>query len=169
MARRILAASRYLIIIAIIGTCLTSIFVLLYGGLITISIVLTTLTHATFTIEGVKYIELESIEIIDLFLLGTVLYIIALGLYSLFIDNRLPLPSWLIITDLDDLKVKLIGIVVVLLAVTFLGYVIDWNENGIILNLGIAIAAVVLALSFLLGNFLVNHKKPSQPNNDTYH
>jgi uncharacterized membrane protein YqhA len=169
MARRILAASRYLIIIAIIGTCLTSIFVLLYGGLITISIVLTTLTHATFTIEGVKYIELESIEIIDLFLLGTVLYIIALGLYSLFIDNRLPLPSWLIITDLDDLKVKLIGIVVVLLAVTFLGYVIDWNENGIILNLGIAIAAVVLALSFLLGNFLVNHKKPSQPNNYTYH
>lgn len=158
MLRNILAMSRYLVIIAIIGTVLTAIFILIYGGLTMINIMITTFSHAAFTIDESKHLVLESIELIDLFLLGTFLYIISLGLYDLFIDNRLPLPSWLIITDLDDLKGKLLGVVAVLLAVTFLGYVIDWDGNGVILNLGTAVASVLLALGILLSRIFANHE-----------
>ena len=54
------------------------------------------------------------IEITDIILLGTVLYIVALGLYQLFIDHNLALPRWLKVNDLTDLKRDLIGVVVVL-------------------------------------------------------
>jgi hypothetical protein len=87
------------------------------------------------------------IELIDIFLLGTILYIVALGLYELFIDATLPVPSWLQIATLDDLKDKLVGVVVVLLAVTFLGRAVVWNGSGQILPLGAAIALVIAALA----------------------
>src|SRR2546430_666113 len=83
---------------------------------------------------------------IDLFLLGTVLYIVALGLYELFIDDRLPMPAWLLIQDLDDLKNKLIGVVIVLLGVTFLGKVVTWDGDRNILFFGGASALVIIAL-----------------------
>jgi uncharacterized membrane protein YqhA len=44
-----------------------------------------------------------------------------------------------------------IGVVVVLLAVTFLGFVVTWNGNSNILALGIAVGLVLLALGYLLG------------------
>jgi uncharacterized membrane protein YqhA len=51
----------------------------------------------------------------------TVFYIIALGLYELFVDDRVELPQWLIIRNIDDLKNKLAGVVVVVMAVLFRG------------------------------------------------
>ncbi len=38
------------------------------------------------------------------------LYIIAIGLYELFIDSRIPVPPWLRIDDIDDLKHKLVSV-----------------------------------------------------------
>ncbi len=39
------------------------------------------------------------------------------------------MPHWLVITDLDDLKGKLLGVITVLLAVTFLGDVVTWDGS----------------------------------------
>jgi uncharacterized membrane protein YqhA len=78
MLRNMLAGSRYLIIIAVIGTFLTSITTLIYGGLIVLSVIFETFTRGAFTVDGAKHLAVECIEIIDLFLLGTVLYIVAL-------------------------------------------------------------------------------------------
>ena len=86
----------------------------------------------------------------DLFLLGTVFYIIALGLYELFIDTNIRVPSWLEIKTLDDLKDKLIGVVIVVLAVLFLGQVVSWNGQKDLLGYGVAIALVIAALTYFL-------------------
>src|SRR6266702_7817852 len=72
MLRKILAGSRYLVVIAVIGSFLASIGVLVYGGLTVVSVMFEAFSHATFTLDGAKHLELERIEIIDLFLLGTV-------------------------------------------------------------------------------------------------
>ena len=73
-------------------------------------------------------------------------YIIALGLYELFIAKA-PLPGWLEICDLDDLKDKLLGLVIIALAVLILGETLTWNGSGDILSFGLAIAAGIAAIS----------------------
>jgi uncharacterized membrane protein YqhA len=158
MLRSILARSRYLILIAVIGSLLASVVTLLYGGLTVLGIVFEEVTQRLFTAEGAKPLALACIEVIDLFLLGTVLYIIALGLYELFVDHGLPMPHWLVIANLDDLEEKLTGIVAVLLAVTFLANVVTWNGNLNILALGGAVGLVLFALGYLLSvRRTINH------------
>jgi uncharacterized membrane protein YqhA len=150
MLRRILSGSRYFVIIAVLATFLASVSVLIYGGITVLSIIYEMFAHGQFTTTEAKHLAVEFIELIDLFLLGTVLYIIALGLYELFIDEKLSMPPWLVITSLDDLKGKLIGVVIVLLAVTFLGQVVSWDKSTNILALGISIGLVLFALGYIL-------------------
>ena len=151
MFRRILASSRYVILIAVVATFLAAIAVIAYGALTVFHLIYDMFASNQFTPDGAKHDAEAFIEMIDLFLLGTVLYIVALGLYDLFIDDKLVTPSWLVINDLDDLKGKLLGVVIVLLAVTFLGNVVDWNGGNSILALGLAVGLVLLALGYLLG------------------
>lgn len=73
------------------------------------------------------------------------------------------MPHWLVITDLDDLKGKLLGVIIVLLAVTFLGDVVTWDGSESILWLGLAIGLVLLALGYLLGRSI----KPNQSEEPT--
>jgi uncharacterized membrane protein YqhA len=94
---------------------------------------------------------LLTIKLVDLVLLATVLNIMAIGLYGLFIDSRLPVPPWLRITDIDALKQKLNGVVVTVLGVVFLEQVIAWDGTRDLLSFGVAVAAVVVALSYFLG------------------
>ena len=68
---------------------------------------------------------------------------------QLFIDDRLQLPHWMEIHDLDDLKTKVIGVIIVLLGVIFLGHAIEWDGQRDILPLGIAVSLVMLALTAL--------------------
>jgi uncharacterized membrane protein YqhA len=157
MLERILAGSRYLVIIAVVGAYLAAIVVLAYGGLTVGGIIIAEFVHPSFTPDGAKHIAVECIEMIDLFLLGTILYIISLGLYSLFINDHLPLPSWLNIHSLESLKENLVGVIIVLLAVTFLGYVVTWDGSTSIWALGIAVGLVLLALSLFLRR-LQSHK-----------
>ena len=158
MLRRILASSRYLVVIAVIGSFLTSLVVLVYGGLTVLTVAFNAFSHGVFNIDGAKHLSIESIEVIDLLLLGTVLYIVALGLYELFIDKGLPTPSWLVITSLDDLKARLTSVIVVLLAVTFLAEVVNWNGSSNIIYLGAAVGLVLLALGYILSQgAITNH------------
>jgi len=149
MFRRILAGSRYFVLLAVFGSFLASVAVLVHGVLTVIVTIRTTFSHSELTAEGAKHLSMECVEIIDLFLLGTVLYIIALGLYELFIDRSLPMPYWLHISTLDDLKDKLLGAVVVMLGVSFLGDVVTWEGQNNILALGASIAVVVASLRLL--------------------
>src|SRR5579884_3509257 len=109
MLRRILSGSRYFVIIAVLATFLASVSILIYGGITVLSIIYEMFAHGQFTTTEAKHLAVEFIELIDLFLLGTVLYIIALGLYELFIDENLPTPTWLTVANLYDLKSMLIG------------------------------------------------------------
>jgi uncharacterized membrane protein YqhA len=96
------------------------------------------------------------IEVADIFLLAVVLYIMALGLYELFIDPNLPLPEWLVVRSLEDLKEKLVGVVVVVLAIFFLGRLIESDNPQEALYLGVGIAAVIAALAYFAKSVLLH-------------
>lgn len=150
MLRPLLGASRYLVIAAVIGSLAASLALFVYGFIETGVVIVDAVQAAEVSSKGAKALALHFIEIVDLFLLGTVLLMIALGLYELFIDANLDLPEWLQIRTFDDLKLKLVGVVIVVLAVLFLGQVVAWNGERELLGLGIAIAVVVAALSYFL-------------------
>ena len=61
----------------------------------------------------------QVLEIIDTFLLATVLVILAVGLYDLFVAD-IPAPAWLVFKDLGSLKSKVSDVIVLLLAIKFL-------------------------------------------------
>lgn len=151
MLRRLLSVSRFLILVPVLGSFLAATTLLVYGGVECVQLVIDTIQHFDISSKGAKALALAFIEVVDLFLLGTVFYIIALGLYELFIDDQLPLPAWLEIHDLDDLKDKLAGVVVVVMGVLFLGQVVTWDGQRDLLPFGAAIALVIAALTWFLG------------------
>jgi uncharacterized membrane protein YqhA len=158
--RNILSGSRYMIIIAVLGTLVASITVLIYGAITVIGVLIHVLfIRNIFTTDQVKVVAFSTIELIDLFLLSTILYIISLGLYTLFIDAKLPLPTWLSIADLDDLKGRILGVIMVLLAISFLGFVVEWHFGDYsIVALGAAVGLVLFALGYLLSSGAINRK-----------
>jgi len=150
MFERILTNSRYLIIVAVIGSLISSLALLLYGGLEVFYLISGSITELTVDGKIEKAFILTFVEVIELFLLGCAFYIIALGLYELFINDRVSLPAWLEIHDFDDLKGKLISVLVVVLGVIFLGGVATWDKQSDLLGFGVAIALVIAALAYFI-------------------
>lgn len=102
-------------------------------------------------IEGgfdLNQLAIELVEYTDMFLLGVVLYIVALGLVCLFVTDKIPLPKWLEFHDLDDLKERLISVIVVMLGVYFLGVVLSGRGGLDLVWLGVGICLVIGALTF---------------------
>lgn len=82
----------------------------------------------------------------DLFLLGMVLYVVAIGMYQLFIDDDIAIPSWMRVSDLQDLKAHLVSVIIVLLAVSFLAEAVLWSGTMSIVYFGAATSAVIISL-----------------------
>lgn len=143
-------------LIAVLGSFAASVTLLIYGALETV-ITIGYTTTAPVSSESSKRLVLSFIEVVDLFLLATVFYITALGLYELFIDERIKVPIWLEIHTIDDLKSKLTSVIVVVLSVLFLSEVVKWNGGTNILPFGASIALVIAALTYFLSSQV---KKP---------
>lgn len=141
-------ASRFIALFAILGTTVSAIAVFIYGAVFVGIAIWDTITGGRPSEDGLKHLTLQLVEATDAFLLGTVLYIVSIGFFQLFIDSDVAVPGWMRITDLDQLKTKLVGVIVVLLGVTFLGKASNWRDGDDILYLGGAIALVVGSLAF---------------------
>jgi uncharacterized membrane protein YqhA len=97
--------------------------------------------------EGLR---VELIEAVDTVLVSTVLYMIAVGLYQLFIDDSLAVPAWLRTHGLRDLEKRLVGMVVTVLSVIFVTVALAPHETRDILLYGVGIASVIAATSLFL-------------------
>lgn len=147
---RLLLSGRYLINLAVLSALFGAAAILIYGVIVLFHIIIKMFEAREFNLEASKVVSLSFIELIDLLFLGVVLYIIALGLYHLFIDNNLRLPNWLKVEDFEELKVILVSVIIVILAINFAGVVVDWDGNTAILHLGLAIGAVLAGLGLIL-------------------
>lgn len=145
--KAIVSSSKWLFTLAVIGTALISIFLFVMGFLVVFYAIINSLINPSIDVHFLKDLLATFIEIIDVFLVATVFYIIALGFYELFI-SKAPLPGWLKICDLDDLKSKLLGLVIIALSVLVLGEALTWDGTNAILAFGVATAAGIAAISF---------------------
>ncbi len=141
--RTVFSYARYIVLIGIIGLLAAALAVFIFGGIATVTTVVDAFISAEFNAEGARLFSVDLIELVDLFLLGTVLLITSIGLYQLFLDPDIPLPLWLSVTSLDELKFNLVAVIVVMLVILFLGAAAVWEGGTDILAFGVAVAAVI--------------------------
>lgn len=185
-AVRLFASSRFFAIFAVFGAFLAAVTLFIYGTFVAVEELLHTLNSDRVSVPGMQRLQAAFIEMTDVFLLGTVLFIVSFGLYQLFIQPDVIVPKWLKIENLDQLSERLIEVVGVLLAVTFLGFAVNLVASVVealekledlkteaeaanqqidpaelnaarvvldqvsLLELGVAVAIVIAALSLLL-------------------
>ena len=148
---RFLAVCRYLMLIPVIGCVLLTAGVVFMGmgRIVTAGVAL--VRAGDFSAKTAKTMSLAIIEIIDLFLIGTVAYIAAVGLYKLFIiDKEVDLPMARKIKNLAHLENKIIGVIVAALAVAFLGQAAGADVPEKLLSYGGGVAVVIAALAFFM-------------------
>jgi uncharacterized membrane protein YqhA len=92
----------------------------------------------------------DTMTVVDLFLLGFSVLIASVGIYELFVGVLPNMPEWLRMEDLESLKGVLIKTVIVVLGISFMGRAVTWDGQESLLYYGVAIGAVVAALSFFL-------------------
>ena len=153
--RKLVGYSRFMAVVPSIGLFVSSIALTIAT---LISTVVVTVEAATGHLS-MQDMLVEYIEYADFYLLAVVLYIMSVGLYSLFIDDGIDMPSWLKIHNLDDLKEKLVGVIVVVMGVYFLGLLIHGAQPVDLLLKGLGICAVIFALAYFVRHVMFAHKK----------
>lgn len=153
-----ISRSRFIAAIAVLCVFIAASVLAIYGAIDTFVIVSDLISGGKTGDKISKQLILDAIELVDLFLLSTVFYVVAIGLYELFIDDNLPVPHWMSIRNLDDLKNKLIAVVIVVLGVTFLGQVVSGTAPQDLFWTGAGIALVIVALTFFLQQKTVEKK-----------
>jgi uncharacterized membrane protein YqhA len=151
---RFFVATRYLIIIPIIGLGLAAAAFFVFGGFGPIQLLVESIGVALGLAEADAHAEeipfvIEVVEFVHTFLIGTVLYITSIGFYQLFI-GEIEFPGWLQIHNTEELETSLIGVTVVVLAVNFLGVVFT-GENIDLISQGAGIALPIAALGLFIG------------------
>lgn len=150
--KQLLERSRYILFIAVAALFAASLTALILGAVRTFNTIVTLVTQAnTMPVVTVSFIEL-----MDIFLVAAVLYIFAIALYELFIQD-LELPEWLVIHNLEELKAKLSGILVLVIVIEFAEHFIEWEHPDEMLVSGIGGAAIITALT-LYNRYGAGHK-----------
>ena len=152
---RILAATRYIAIIPAIAAILGAILLMVQGSVAMMQVIIDVISDRT----KLKITIVEVLTAVDAILLGTVILVIGYGLYELFIDEDLEVPVWLQVHDLDDLKSKLIGVVVAIISVIFVGVYVDANRASDVISYGVGAGALVVGLAIFS---YATRKDPSQ-------
>ncbi|HML41328.1 MULTISPECIES: YqhA family protein [Hyphomicrobium] len=150
MLRTTLASSKYIVVVAILGIYVAAVALILYEIAVVGSAIVDTLRIGSVSPEGARLLAVGLLAAIDVFLIAIVGYITCVGLFALFIDDTIPLPAWLVIRNIEDLKNNLISVVVAVLAVLFLKEAVARTRDLDLLGLGIAVALMIAALTFFL-------------------
>jgi uncharacterized membrane protein YqhA len=141
--RKILGLTRYAVFVPAVASIIGALLLMAQGSISILTIVWDAVLNDAYLKETI----VEVLTAVDAILLGTVLLVIGYGLYELFVDTRLEVPEWLEVRDLDDLKSKLIGVVVAIIAVVFVGVFVDVNRAADVVAYGVGAGALVAGLA----------------------
>ena len=152
---------RYITILAVILSIIAAFTLIILGSWDIIEAVIFYNPLFDHSISNNNELLFKIISAIDLFLIGIVLLIFGFGIYELFVSeidfaNAKFTESTLKIRDLDQLKNKIIKVVIIVLIVKFFEKVLKFSENFTtpmdILYFGVSI------LSICIGYYLINRK-----------
>lgn len=141
--RKLIGLTRFAVFVPALASIVGALLLMAQGSIEMIRVFVVAVTSQV----SLKETIVEVLTAVDAILLGTVLLVIGYGLYELFVDTDIKVPAWLQVKDLDDLKSKLIGVVVAIIAVVFVGVFVDANRADEVLAYGVGAGALVLGLA----------------------
>lgn len=160
-----LYSSRYLSLLAVIGSIISAIALFIRGGMVVYESIAEFIT--SFATEGEKpgyeVMFEQLVSSVDIFLFALVLIIFGVGVYELFINKIDPIerqndsrPTWLRISSVDDLKSSLGKVILMVLIVSFFKHVLElsnWEPTTLLyLSIGILLIAGALYLTHKSGH-----------------
>jgi uncharacterized membrane protein YqhA len=152
---------RYVTLLAVILSIISSIYLMILGSWEIIEAILFYNPLIDSSISENNELLFKIISSIDLFLIAIVLLIFGFGIYELFVSeidftHSKFKESTLIIRDLDQLKNKIIKVIIIVLIVKFFEKILKYSESFSsttdILYFGLSI------LSICVGYYLLNRK-----------
>ena len=139
---RLVGNLRYLVIVAVIGIAAQAVATFGWAVVVTVDFI-DDLVRTSAWQEDDTVIAL--LQVLDLYLVGTVLIITSIGLYELFI-GEVQLPEWLVIRTLSDLKAKIVDVIVLVIGIKFLERLVQGGVAIDIFWYGLASAVVMAVL-----------------------
>lgn len=146
-----LSASRLVVIFPVLLLLLSALGAFVYGADVFIQSAREIIDHPLPVGDHIGLFLL----VVDLLLIGATMLIAAVGFYELFISpiggEKSRMPSWLQMHDLNELKARVIAMIILVAAVRFAELIVDEvNTSREVLETGIGIAVVVVALTAFL-------------------
>ena len=139
--------TRFIVLVAVVSVILVSVALFILGA----GMAVQGIWHAVSTFvrgdEAATTITVDLLEVVSTMLKAVVFYLIGVGFYSLFI-SPLNLTAALGIRSFNDLEIKVVSVVVVIMAVTFLEHFIRWDQAVETLLFGLSLGVVVASLVF---------------------
>jgi uncharacterized membrane protein YqhA len=149
---RALSLFRIVVIVPVIVLLASAVASFAYGTDVFVRSVASFVTKPELTSHNLGFLLLLT----DLFLVGATLMIAGFGFYELFIGRigadrpGMRLPGWLRMDDLNDLKARVISMIILVAAVTFTDVVVESKAALDTLYLGVGVAVVIAALTAFL-------------------
>ena len=147
-----LGLSRVVVVVPVIVLLLSAVASFAYGTDVFVRSVAHVVDDPQLTSHNLGFLLLLT----DLFLIGATLMIAAFGFYDLFIgtigasDPGVRLPGWLRMHDLNDLKARVISMIILVAAVSFVDDVVESKGGLYTLYLGVGVGVVIAALTAFL-------------------
>ncbi|MDC3115829.1 YqhA family protein [Bacteroidota bacterium] len=154
-------STRFIVLISVVLSIISSIILFLLGGWDIIQAIIYKNPLLNNDIETNNELLFNIISSIDLFLIGIVLLIFGFGVYELFISEinfakDKFADSTLKINSLDQLKNKIIKVIIIVLIVKFFEKVLKLSHNFTTPNDLILFSLSILAIC--IGYYLINRK-----------
>lgn len=149
---RMLAGSRLLVLIPVVFLLVDAIGSFVYGS----DILLRSLSHDVGEPARVGGRLGIFLVVMDTYLVGATLMVAAFGFYELFVlkreldEHKYWLPHWLRMRDLEDLKARVVSMLILVAAITFVDIAVESHDERGVLFLGLGIAVVIVALTAFL-------------------
>jgi uncharacterized membrane protein YqhA len=155
--------SRLFVLVAVICCALLALVSFVIGAVDTVKVLFAVTAYAGINV-GADAPSLARAEIVagmvkavDAFLIGAILFVVAFGLYELFVgrikaaENDEVAQRLLLIRSLDDLKVRLARLILLVLVVEFFGVALKLSFNGVqdlvLLAAGVLLVSLTLYVS----------------------
>jgi uncharacterized membrane protein YqhA len=163
---RMFSMTRYIMTLAVVAVFAGATVLLIQGIVAMVRAVLHEFGAGAVPGGNSVSLRVAVIEGVDVILVATVLFVIAFGLYQLFVDSALrsSLPPWLRIHAIGSLEVRMSGMVITVLAIIALTQALEPDQETSGRSIGFQIAAVIAALSLFLYQESRHHRPPPDQN-----